>query len=177
MTPARWLTDHRHLLPVSGDALDVACGRGRNAIWLAERGFRTRALDRDAEATGALMAEAARRSLPLIAESIDLEQPGVSLGQAAYDLIVVVHYLHRPLIPALIRALRPNGVLVYETFTRAQAAYGRPTNPAFLLDEGELRALIRPLDLIVEREGHFEGKWLASVIATVPGSPARQLSP
>ena len=87
------------------------------------------------------------------------------LPVVTYDLIVVVHYLHRALFPALRSALRPGGILVYETFTRAQALLGKPTNPAFLLEPGELRNLVAPLEVLVEREGEFEGRMLASVIA------------
>jgi len=99
------------------------------------------------------------------AEIVDLEQGDGWWPEGVYDVVVVVHYLHRPLFPALQAALRPGGILVYETFTRAQAERGKPTNPAFLLEPGELRDLIGPLDLLVEREGDFEGKMLASVIA------------
>ena len=74
-------------------------------------------------------------------------------------MIVVTHYLHRPLFPSLLAALRPGGALVYETFTRAQAARGRPTNPGFLLAPGELRRLVAPLDVRAAREGDFEGRW------------------
>ena len=166
MTAAPWLTAHRHLLPPGGAALDVACGRGRHALWLAGQGFSTRGVDRDGEAVQFLKAEAERLDLPVAAGVVDLESDGVSLGQAAYDLVVVMRYLHRPLFPALRAALKPGGVLVYETFTRAQAARGRPTNPRFLLEEGELRELIQPLAVLVEREGDFDGAWLSSIIAT-----------
>jgi SAM-dependent methyltransferase len=105
------------------------------------------------------------RSLPLRAEVRDLEgTPRPSLD-AVFDVIVVVHYLHRPLFPALIAALAPSGVLVYETFTRAQAARGKPTNPDFLLEAGELLELVRPLEVLVSREGDFDGRMIASVIA------------
>jgi hypothetical protein len=112
-----------------------------------------------------LLESAARLALPLHAEVFDLEAETVSLGTAAYDVIVVVHYLHRPLFPAIKAAVRPGGVLVYETFTQAQAARGKPTNPAFLLRPGELRELVAPFKILFEREGDFEGKMLASVIA------------
>jgi SAM-dependent methyltransferase len=161
----RWLVDHAHLLPPGGDALDVASGAGRNAIWLAERGFHTRAVDRDEAAILQIRETAARLQLPLQADVVDLETGDPQVFPPAYDVIVVVHYLHRPLFPALKAALRPGGVLVYETFTRAQALRGRPTNPAFLLELGELRDLVAPLDVLVEREGDFEGKMVASVIA------------
>ena len=163
--PTRWLVDHEHLLPHAGRAIDVACGRGRNALWLARRGLNTDAIDRAAEAVEYVRAEARRLELPLSAEIVDLEHGGGWWPAATYDVVVVVHYLHRPLFPALKAALRPGGVLIYETFTRAQARRGKPANPAFLLEPGELRDLVAPLDLLVEREGDFEGKMLASVIA------------
>jgi 2-polyprenyl-3-methyl-5-hydroxy-6-metoxy-1,4-benzoquinol methylase len=163
--PALWLVDNADLLPDGGRALDVACGHGRNALWLGERGFVTTAVDRDVQAVDVVNDEARRRGIPVRAEAADLEAGDVSLGIELYDVIVVVHYLHRPLFPALLRALRPGAVLVYETFTRAQASRGKPTNPAFLLESGELRTLMRPLQILREREGDFDGRMVAGVIA------------
>ena len=168
MEPTRWLVDHQRLIPRAGTAVDVACGRGRNAIWLAQRGLQTLALDRDIAALEDLRAEAKRLGLPLKTAAIDLERGDASLPPAAFDVVVVVRYLHRPLFPDLTEAVRPGGVLVCETFTQAQAARGKPTNRAFLLEPGELRTLVAPLEVLVEREGDFEGKMLASVIARRP---------
>jgi tellurite methyltransferase len=168
MDAARWLVDHAHLLPRGGTALDVAAGRGRNALWLAQRGLDVTAVDRDGAALEELRAAAARLGARVHIDVRDLEKPGAQLPAGAYDVIVVVHYLHRPLFAALKAAVRPGGVLVYETFTAAQAARGRPTNPAFLLQPGELRQLVAPFEVLVEREGDFEGKMLASVIARRP---------
>jgi SAM-dependent methyltransferase len=164
--PASWLVQHGGLLPREGRALDVACGRGRHAIWLAERGLTTVAVDRNADAIREVNDAARERGLPLRAEVRDLES-GVNpfRDDAAFDVIVVVHYLHRPLFPALLDALAPGGLLVYETFTRAQAARGKPTNPGFLLEPGELIGLVRPLDVLASREGDFDGRMIASVIA------------
>jgi len=164
--PTRWLTAHRHLLPAAGDALDLACGSGRNAIWLAEQGYQTLAVDRNDAALDGLSQQAARQGLSIRTQAVDLENGEPFLEPDTFDLIVVVHYLHRPLFPALVRALRPRGVLVYETFTRAQAARGKPTNPAFLLEPGELLTLVRPLQVLTSREGEFEEKMLGSVVAT-----------
>jgi len=163
--PARWLVDHAHLLPSSGTALDVACGRGRHALWLAERGLRVRAIDRNREAVEAARAEAQRRGLHIVAEQHDLENGDAGLGIATADVIVVVHYLHRPLFAELIDALRPGGLLIYETFTQAQARRGKPTNPAFLLAPSELTQLVQPLDVITSREGEFEDRDVASIVA------------
>jgi SAM-dependent methyltransferase len=165
MPPAIWVQNHAHLLPVSGRALDVACGRGRHALWLAARGLNVLALDRDPESIRAVRETATQCGLPVIAEVRDLETGDVSLRKNLFDVIVVAHYLHRPLFPALLTALRGDGLLIYETFTRAQALRGKPTNPDFLLAEGELRRLVEPLEIVDYREGLFEEREVASVVA------------
>lgn len=166
--PCNWLVDNSRLLPRAGTALDVACGRGRNALWLAGRGLKTIAVDRDESAVAFVNQEATRHVLPLWAQAVDLENGPPFLRPSSFDVIVVVHYLHRPLFPALVAALRPGGVLVYETFTRAQAARGKPTNPAFLLEPGELEKRVQPLEIVASREGDFDGRMVASVIARRP---------
>ena len=165
MTPASWLTGNGDLLPSSGHGLDVACGTGRNALWLAAHGLAMLGIDRDSAAVRVLEDEARRRELPVRARVVDLESGEASLGSGAFDLIAVFHYLHRPLFPALLAALRPGGLLVYETFTVEQARRGKPTNPEYLLQAGELRELVRPLEIVREREGDYEGRMVASVIA------------
>jgi SAM-dependent methyltransferase len=164
-SPSSWLVQHDDLLPREGRALDVASGRGRHALWLAERGLTTLAVDRDAEAIRELNDVARERRLPLRAEVRDLETGENPFRGETFDLIVAVHYLHRPLFPALLDALAPGGVLIYETFTRAQAARGKPTNPDFLLEVGELLELVRPLEVLSSREGYYDGRMIASVIA------------
>ena len=160
-----WLLSNIDLIPRAGRALDVACGRGRHALFLAERGWAVRAVDRDALSIDVLRSEAARHGLTVQADVVDLEAGEVDLGREAYDLIVVVHYLHRPLFPALLGALAPGGYLVYETFTVDQARRGRPSNPDFLLRHGELRERLAPLAILRERDGPFEGRDVASVMA------------
>ena len=165
MTPARWLTDHVDRLRPGGRVLDVACGRGRHALWLAARGFDVHAVDRNRESIDALRAEATRLALRIDDEVRDLEADAASLPASVYDAVVVVHYLHRPLFPMLLAALRPGGVVIYETFTVAQARRGQPTNPAFLLAPGELLRLVEPLEVLDAREGEFDGRDVASVVA------------
>ena len=115
-----------------------------------------------------MQAEAETRRLSVAARRLDLESGDVNLGSEVYDAIVVVNYLHRPLFPALRAALRPAGVLVYETFTSIQARHGRPQNPDFLLDPGELPNLVAPLEVLRSREGEFDGRHIASVVALLP---------
>lgn len=163
--PSSWLLENADLLPRGGAALDLACGSGRHALLLAGAGCQVRAIDKDAAALASLRDTVARLQLPVAVETLDLETGGVDLGAARYDLILVVHYLHRPLFPAILRALRKRGVLIYETFTVDQAARGGPTNPDFLLQHGELARLVEPLSIVRERDGEFEGRCAAGVAA------------
>ena len=156
--PAQWLVANLDLIPRGGAVLDVACGSGRNAAFLASRGWRVHAVDRDAHALAALPAA-------VTTQALDLETAGVSLGSQCYAAVLVFNYLHRPLMPALVEAVAPGGVLIYETFTTAQARHGRPRNPAFLLRDGELPSLVAPLRVVRAREGEFEEKFIASVVA------------
>lgn len=167
--PCSWLVLNADLLPRGGRALDVACGRGRHALLLAAAGIGVRALDRDAARIASLAAIADRLALPIEAEVVDLEAGTAELGRDAYDLVLVVHYLHRPLIPRLVRALAPGGLLIYETFTKAQAQRGKPSNPDFLLAPGELSALVAPLQVLRQREGEYEGRMVAGVAARKSG--------
>jgi len=163
--PCSWLLANADLLPRIGRALDVACGRGRHALLLAAAGIGVHALDRDAGRIGSLAAIADRLKLPVVAEVVDVEDGTADLGREAYDLVLVVHYLHRPLFPALVRALAPGGLLIYETFTTAQAQRGKPSNPAFLLEPGELPRLVAALQVLRQREGEFEGRMVAGIVA------------
>jgi 16S rRNA C967 or C1407 C5-methylase (RsmB/RsmF family) len=165
--PAAWLAANIDLLPPGGTVLDVAAGAGRHAVFLARHGWRVHAVDRDAAALADLRQAAERASVAdlVTTECRDLEMHDVSFGAQCYEAVVVVHYLHRALMPAIVAAVAPGGVLVYETFTIEQASRGRPSNPAFLLQPGELHTLVRPLRVLRSREGEFDGKFVASVVA------------
>ena len=159
MSPAAWLIDNLDLIPRGGSVLDVACGRGRHALYLANLGYRVHAIDRDAEALQALNAPG------LTSTVVDLEQGSPVLGHRCYDAVLVFNYLHRPLMPDIVEAVADGGVLIYETFTVGQARRGHPTNPAFLLEEGELPRLVAPLQVVRAREGDFDGRLVASLVA------------
>lgn len=182
--PAGWLLENADLLPRGGRVLDVAAGRGRHALLLGAAGFSVRAIDRDESALAAMAKVATAAGLAVDTEVRDLEPtigltpittegrdfPGLSavessLGQNLYDGILVFNYLYRPLMPALREALKPGGVLFYETFLVGQAERGHPRNPAFLLQPGELTALVAPLTVLRSREGDVDGNLVASVVA------------
>jgi SAM-dependent methyltransferase len=167
--PSPWLIANVDLLKRGGRVVDVACGRGRNALWLAAAGFEVHAVDRSSAALAELRRAAERRRTPVSARELDLEAPAVDLGDAVYDAVVVFRFLHRPLFPALARALHDGGLLIYETFTVGQEKRGHPHNPAFHLQPGELVRLVAPLEVVRQREGDFEGEMLASVVARKRG--------
>jgi rhodanese-related sulfurtransferase len=167
--PSPWLLSNVTLAPRGARTLDVACGRGRHALFLAGAGFPVRAVDRDAGHVAWLGALSRRLHLPLDAEVVDLEDSGADLGAETWELVLVFSYLHRPLFPALVRALKPGGVLLYETYTTDQAKRGRPTNPDHLLEPGELPHLVAPLEVVRHREGEVDGRAVASVAARKTG--------
>jgi SAM-dependent methyltransferase len=136
--PSPWVCRWAELIPAGGSVLDVACGGGRHARWLAACGHSVEAIDRDPVALAELAA------IPRITtRHFDLEaEPWPYCGQT-FAGIVVVTYLHRPLFPHLLGALAPGSVLIYETFAVGNARYGRPSNPNFLLRPGELLEAVR----------------------------------
>ncbi|WP_423196642.1 MULTISPECIES: class I SAM-dependent methyltransferase [unclassified Cupriavidus] len=146
--PSPWVVRWAHLVRPGGRVLDLACGAGRHAVWLAGRGFEVTAVDRDAQAVAALPA-------PIAGRVADLEQGDWPLaGLPPFDAVVVTNYLHRPLWPHLLAAVAPGGVLVYETFAAGNETVGRPSRPDFLLRPGELLDVARgPLRVVGYEDG------------------------
>ncbi len=163
--PCSWLVENADLLPRSGRALDLACGGGRHAFLLGAVGLEVDAFDVDAEKVSEIAAIAAQTRVRVHARVVDLETGVADLGDTLYDIILVIHYLHRPLFPVILKALKPGGILLYETFTLDQARRGKPTNPTFLLTPGELPRLVEPLEVIRQREGDFDGRCVSAVAA------------
>lgn len=153
--PTRVLAENVHLLPAGGDALELACGLAGNATLLAQRGFRARAWDISAVVTTRLAEFARAQDLPLEAEVRDLTAAPPPPDSA--DVIVVAHFLDRALFPAILAALRPGGLLFYQTFTQTRTTGAGPQNPAFRLERNELLALCAGLQILVYREEEESG--------------------
>ncbi len=152
-SPAQVLLDNRHLLPASGTALDVACGVGANALLLAEHGLTTHAWDSSSVAIDKLRGRAQAHGVSVEAAVRDvIAHPP---GSESFDIIVVTRFLERGLAPQLTRALRVDGLLFYQTFTRTRVSDVGPSNPDYRLADGELLVMFSALQVLVYRE---EGK-------------------
>jgi SAM-dependent methyltransferase len=161
-----------------GYALDVAGGTGRHAIWLAQRGWRVRLVD-ISETAAARALENAARMIPVPAadasceprvraEVVDLNSAG-SLGDEQYDLVMVFFYLQRQLFPALIRALKPGGLLIYQTYTiQAQLLGTGPANPEYLLQPGELLRASESMQILHYKESGLVKAGAAELVARKP---------
>ncbi|WP_426415532.1 class I SAM-dependent methyltransferase [Aestuariirhabdus sp. LZHN29] len=141
------LANNLHLLPAQGRALDLACGLGANALLLHQQGLRVEAWDRSAEA----LLRVDEFSAGLVStRQMDLEAD--SLPLLNFDVIVVAHYLYRPICKWIQKSLNPGGVLFYQTWHQQKRSEKGPSNPDFLLAPGELIELFPQLDVRVYRE-------------------------
>ncbi len=137
-TPSEWVRRWAALIAPGGRVLDLAAGSGRHARLLAALGHRVEAVDRDALALHAL-----EGAPGIVTRVADLEAGAWPYAGESFSGVVVANYLHRPLLPALVAALAPGGVLIYETFAAGNERFGRPSNPDFLLRPGELLEAVR----------------------------------
>jgi len=138
LAPSSWVRRFAPLIPSGGLVLDLACGSGRHARYLAELGYRVEGVDRDAKALAALAGVHG-----ITTRHADLELEPWPFGAADFDGIVVTNYLYRPRFAMLLDALKPGGVLIYETFMVGNETLGKPSNPDFLLHDSELLDRIR----------------------------------
>lgn len=137
-TPEQTIVEWAQHLPANATVLDVAAGGGRHALWLAKRGHRVTAIDRDTASLREATQEAQLSADVRIVQA-DLESAPWPLRGERFDAVVVVNYLWRDLMPTLFASVATGGHLLYETFAVGNERLGRPRNPDFLLRAGELR--------------------------------------
>ncbi len=167
--PDDWLRQHAVTL-AAGTALDLACGLGYNAIWLAQQGWRVDAVDISPVGLSLAASLAERVGCPAvswIAADLDTFVP----CEAGYDLITVFRFLDRQRLPQMIEAaLRPGGMLIYETFSQRQMS--RPDNhlkcDQFTLGPGELPALFPHLTVVAAEEIDLPDRCVARLAARKP---------
>lgn len=152
LAPSAWVCRFARLIAAGGTVLDLACGQGRHARYLAGLGYRVEAVDRDNAALAALAGVAG-----IATRCADLEGSPWPYEAGRFDGIVVTNYLYRPLIADLLRALRRGGVLIYETFALGNEKLGRPSNPEFLLRSHELLQWVEGrLQVLAFEQGQVE---------------------
>ena len=162
LTPSAWVGRWMNLIAASGTVLDVACGQGRHTRLLAGRGHPVHAVDRDANVLAEL---AGVRGVTTLCA--DLEAGPWPYAAHSFDGVVVTNYLHRPLMAHLLDALRAPGVLIYETFAAGNERYGRPSNPDFLLQPGELLEVVRGRLTVVAYEHVVLGEPRPAVVQRI----------
>lgn len=169
-----WVQRWGRLVKPGGHVLDVACGQGRHMKWFAEHGHATLGIDRSEEALA---------SAKLFGETVhaDIEggpwplQSGDSVRQ--FDAVVVTNYLWRPLLPVILQSLSPGGLLIYETFSQGNGAFGKPSNPDFLLAPGELLSITSTMRIIAFEEGFLDHPpRLVQRIVAAQGPASEELS-
>ena len=159
--PTRFLQGCLPQLP-RGKVLDVAAGRGRHTLYLASQGFSVHAVDKNAEFLESIRATAQESGLQNIStQTLDLEADPAhppEFSMETYDVVLVTLYLYRPLFPNLIKALKPGGMLVYETFlVENYDRYQRPDGRQFCLEPNELLELVGDMEIIHYEEGERTG--------------------
>jgi SAM-dependent methyltransferase len=148
-TPSPWVARWAPLVRQGADVLDLACGHGPNARHFAARGCRVLAVDRDEAALATLAGVTG-----VVTRAADLEGAAWPFASMTFDAVVATNYLHRPLFGPILAALRPGGILIYETFMVGNERFGRPSNPDFLLRPGELLDLVRgQLEVVAFEQG------------------------
>ncbi len=132
--PSAWVGRCAHAIPAGARVLDLACGRGRHARYLASLGYHVIAADRDEAALEVLSEEPG-----IVTCHLDLEDSSPWPWDAgAFDAVIVTNYLHRPSFEQLCARIHAGGLLIYETFMIGNERFGRPSNPDFLLQPNEL---------------------------------------
>ncbi len=169
--PSEYLTDHLGLLldtAGTGPVLDLACGAGRNGLFLAEKGIEVHFWDRNEQDLAKIKSIARSKGIMVFTRQIDLETgQGGLFPSDHFSLVMVFRYLHRPLIPEIKNAVLPEGIVIYETFTTRQAEIGKPSNPDFLLKENELLEWFTDWEVIDHQQGRLENpeRYMAGIIA------------
>ncbi len=174
--PADWLVAHRDLLTPrpGGRALDLACGNGRNAAYLARLGFTVDALDVSGVAIAWLQERVEREGLNVHPRCCDLTREPLPLRK--YQVVLNFNFLQRDLLTALKDATAPGGIVVFETFTRLQAELPcGPSDPDHTLEAGELRRAFSDFEVLDYREQTLfpgdvrKSRAVASLVARRPG--------
>lgn len=160
--PVEWLEDHSGLLSGKGYALDIASGEGRNAVFAAEKGYGTLAVDISTNGLEKAHALADEKGVAIETCVVDLDS--WEIKQNAFDLILCFNFLDRQIFPAIKNALKPGGLIFYETFTIDYLKYSSFKRD-WVLEHNELLDAFSELRILCYREVDINNKAFASLIA------------
>ena len=132
--PSAWVTRFASLVPSGGRILDLAAGGGRHARYFLARGHAVTVVDRDTSQLDDLIGHP---GVEILAADLETAR-GWPLGARRFAGVIVTNYLHRPILADIVAAVAPSGALIYETFAVGNERFGKPSNPDFLLQPGEL---------------------------------------
>ena len=149
--PSPWIEKWAALVPPGATVLDLAAGSGRNALFFAARGHHVTAVDID------LSRLPPAENVERLEADLENGNPWPLAGRR-FGAATVTKYLHRPLMPDLLQAVEPGGVLLYETFMEGNERLGKPSSPAFLLKDGELLDLVRGKFSVIAYEARLIGE-------------------
>lgn len=138
VAPSAWICRFAPSVPRGGAVLDLACGGGRHTRLFLACGHRVTAVDRDLSGLADLDGSS---GLDRLETDLEDGQP-FPLSGRQFTAVIVTNYLYRPLLPALLEAVAPGGLLLYETFAIGNERFGKPSNPDFLLQPGELLRVV-----------------------------------
>jgi len=147
---AQVLRDNVHLLPHAGNALDLACGLAENAFLLAARGFQVTAWDNSVVAVRKVNKKAVKTGLAVSATLTDILSE--KIPENTYDVIVFTHFLEQSLSKNVVDALKPGGLLFYQTFTREKVTACGPEEKKYQLTPNEPLFMFSGLKTVVYRE-------------------------
>ena len=152
LAPSTWVQRWTPLAKPGGTVLDVACGHGRHMAWFASKGLHVTGIDRSEQA----LTQAAAYGHGINADIEGGDWPLELEGEPQrFDVVVVTNYLWRPLLPTIVRSVAAGGLLIYETFAHGNAAFGKPSNPHFLLQPGELLNGCQAMTILAYEHGYL----------------------
>jgi len=172
--PSPWVARFLPPDPAGGRVLDLAAGGGRHTRLARARGWAVTAVDIEVAGLAAFANDAAVEILAADLENAPWPLGGRRFGARGFGAVIVTNYLHRPLLPLLVAAVAAGGTLIYETFARGNEAFGKPSNPNFLLAPGELLETVRgQLTVVAYEHGKVEAPRAAVIqrIAAVRAMP------
>jgi len=167
--PSDWIKRWSHLVDADARVLDAACGFGRHMAWFAAHGCHVTGIDRSEQALDTaraygrvLQADMEAGAWPLMDANQRLE---------TFDVVVVTHYLWRPLFANLLDSLAPGGLLLYETFSQGNETVGKPSRADFLLQPGELLQRCQALRIVAFEDGFLDhpARFVQRIAAIKPG--------